>query len=303
MSGVIYNLPDATFAIDREGKVIAWNRAIEELTGVKAMEILGKGNYEYALPFYQDRRPMLIDLVAADDRKIEGLGLYRYPEDAEFPVCRDLRHDPPGPEHDHSRGCSADLRRVREHRRSDRDSRGYHGTEEGGVRSAGHRLAVPRHPGQYRGGNCDHRGGLNDQLHQPGVRKDPRVHQGGDRGEAEVDGIRLSRRHRADAGIPYPAPDRPPQGAGKIRVPVYPVGRGGAERSGCHHPDPRDRPVRYLPPRHHRQNAGRDRLPAGQPETELLQFHHPPRDPQPADVPERRIWNSPLPGRPMPKPG
>ncbi len=73
MSGVIYNLPDATFAIDREGKVIAWNRAIEELTGVKAMEILGKGNYEYALPFYQDRRPMLIDLVAADDRKIEGL--------------------------------------------------------------------------------------------------------------------------------------------------------------------------------------------------------------------------------------
>jgi PAS domain S-box-containing protein len=72
MSGVIYNLPDATFAIDREGKVIAWNRAIEELTGVKAMEILGKGNYEYALPFYQDRRPMLIDLVAADDRKIDG---------------------------------------------------------------------------------------------------------------------------------------------------------------------------------------------------------------------------------------
>ncbi|MDD4137113.1 MAG: PAS domain S-box protein, partial [Methanoregula sp.] len=72
MSGVIYNLPEATFAIDREGKVIAWNRAIEELTGVKAMEILGKGNFEYALPFHQDRRPMLIDLVAADDREIES---------------------------------------------------------------------------------------------------------------------------------------------------------------------------------------------------------------------------------------
>ena len=71
MSGVIYNLPDATFAIDREGKVIAWNRAIEELTGIKAVEILGKGNYEYALAFYQSRRPMLIDLVSSDDRKIE----------------------------------------------------------------------------------------------------------------------------------------------------------------------------------------------------------------------------------------
>ena len=72
MSGVIYNLPDATFAIDREGKVIAWNRAIEDLTGVRATEILGKGNFEYAIPFYRERRPMLIDLVAAEDRKIEG---------------------------------------------------------------------------------------------------------------------------------------------------------------------------------------------------------------------------------------
>ncbi|MGB7787608.1 PAS domain S-box protein [Methanoregula sp.] len=72
MSGVIYNLPDATFAIDREGKVIAWNRAIEELTGVKAMEILGQGNYAYAVPFYGNRRPMLVDLVFSEDRKIEG---------------------------------------------------------------------------------------------------------------------------------------------------------------------------------------------------------------------------------------
>lgn len=74
MSGVIYNLPDATFAIDREGKVIAWNRAIEELTGVRAVDILGKGGHEYAIPFYQDRRPMLVDLVGASDRKIESWG-------------------------------------------------------------------------------------------------------------------------------------------------------------------------------------------------------------------------------------
>ncbi|MGA2917626.1 PAS domain S-box protein [Methanoregula sp.] len=72
MSGVIYNLPDPTFAIDREGKVIAWNRAIEELTGVRAVEILGQGNYAYAIPFYGNRRPMLVDLVFTEDRKIEG---------------------------------------------------------------------------------------------------------------------------------------------------------------------------------------------------------------------------------------
>jgi len=56
-------LPDATFAIDTNGIVIAWNRAMEQMTGVAASGILGEGNYEYALPFYHERRPILIDLV------------------------------------------------------------------------------------------------------------------------------------------------------------------------------------------------------------------------------------------------
>jgi two-component system cell cycle sensor histidine kinase/response regulator CckA len=64
-------LPDATFAIDLERKVIAWNRAIEEMTGVKSTAVLGKGDYEYALPFYGSRRPVLIDLVFASDAEIE----------------------------------------------------------------------------------------------------------------------------------------------------------------------------------------------------------------------------------------
>ena len=56
-------LLDPTLAIDLNGKVIAWNRAMESITGIKAKDILGKGNYEYALPFYNERRPILIDLV------------------------------------------------------------------------------------------------------------------------------------------------------------------------------------------------------------------------------------------------
>jgi PAS domain S-box-containing protein len=55
--------PDATLVIDQEGRVIAWNQAIEEMTGIKAQEMLGKANYEYAVPFYGERRPILIDLV------------------------------------------------------------------------------------------------------------------------------------------------------------------------------------------------------------------------------------------------
>ena len=74
MSGVIYNIPDATFAIDRNGRVIAWNRAIEELTGILAVDILGKGNYEYALPFFRGRRPMIVDLIFASDVEIEEQG-------------------------------------------------------------------------------------------------------------------------------------------------------------------------------------------------------------------------------------
>jgi len=60
---IVNFLPDATWVIDNDGKVVTWNRAIEELTGIKAEDMLGKGNYEYALPFYGKRRPVLIDLI------------------------------------------------------------------------------------------------------------------------------------------------------------------------------------------------------------------------------------------------
>jgi PAS domain S-box-containing protein len=63
LADIIDFLPDATYAIDLEGRIIAWNRAMEEMMGVKAKDILGKGNYEHALYFYGERRPMLVDLV------------------------------------------------------------------------------------------------------------------------------------------------------------------------------------------------------------------------------------------------
>jgi PAS domain S-box-containing protein len=67
---IINFLPDATFAIDRAGKVIAWNRAIVEMTGVPAADMLGKDNFEYAIPFYGKRRPILIDLIFEPEEKI-----------------------------------------------------------------------------------------------------------------------------------------------------------------------------------------------------------------------------------------
>lgn len=62
---IIDFLPDATFAIGVDGRIIAWNRAIEEMTGVPASVMLGKGDYEYAVPFFGARHPILIDFVFA----------------------------------------------------------------------------------------------------------------------------------------------------------------------------------------------------------------------------------------------
>ncbi|MHC1727010.1 MAG: PAS domain S-box protein [Syntrophobacteraceae bacterium] len=68
---IINFLPDATLVIDKYGKVIAWNRAMEAMTGVKAEEMIGKGDYEYSLPFYGERRPILIDLALHPNQERE----------------------------------------------------------------------------------------------------------------------------------------------------------------------------------------------------------------------------------------
>jgi PAS domain S-box-containing protein len=69
---IIDFLPDATLVIDKNGRVIAWNKAIEAMTGILAKDMIGKGNYEYALPFYGTRRPILIDLILKADKDIES---------------------------------------------------------------------------------------------------------------------------------------------------------------------------------------------------------------------------------------
>jgi two-component system cell cycle sensor histidine kinase/response regulator CckA len=74
-SDVIDFLPDATFVIDREGRIVVWNRAMEVLSGVKAEDMVGQGDYAYSVPFHGTRRPILIDLVYAEDEVIAK----RYP--------------------------------------------------------------------------------------------------------------------------------------------------------------------------------------------------------------------------------
>jgi CheY-like chemotaxis protein len=59
----IQSLENPVFAIDKSGTVIAWNKAIEQLTGVEGARMVGKGRQEYAVPFYGKPTPMLIDHI------------------------------------------------------------------------------------------------------------------------------------------------------------------------------------------------------------------------------------------------
>ena len=76
LTDIIDFLPDATFAIDQDGKVIAWNRAIEEMTGTKKEDFIGKGDYAYSVPWYNEHRPVLIDLIGNNDS--EYISKYKY---------------------------------------------------------------------------------------------------------------------------------------------------------------------------------------------------------------------------------
>ncbi len=68
---VIDFLPDATLVVDSEGRVVAWNRAIEEMTGIARETMIGQSDYAYAIPFYGDRRPILVDLVGHEHPGLE----------------------------------------------------------------------------------------------------------------------------------------------------------------------------------------------------------------------------------------
>ncbi|MFA4859662.1 PAS domain S-box protein [Methanoregula sp.] len=74
LADIINFLPDATFAINTDGEVIAWNKAFEEMSGIPAESMIGKGNYEYSYAFYPERRPLLIDLLLEPVGKVEDSG-------------------------------------------------------------------------------------------------------------------------------------------------------------------------------------------------------------------------------------
>jgi Tfp pilus assembly protein PilF/CheY-like chemotaxis protein len=70
ISDMINFSSDPGFAIDRDGKVVAWNDAMEQFTDVPASAMMGMGDFAYAEPFFGARKKMLVDLVFSTDEEI-----------------------------------------------------------------------------------------------------------------------------------------------------------------------------------------------------------------------------------------
>jgi Flp pilus assembly protein TadD len=72
LAGTVSFFPEPAFAIDREGKVLAWNQGMADLTGIGEAEIIGKGDGAYSLPFFGRKTPMLVDLIFEKDETIRS---------------------------------------------------------------------------------------------------------------------------------------------------------------------------------------------------------------------------------------
>ena len=68
---VVDFIPNPTFIMTTDEKIVSWNSANEEMTGWKADQLIGKDNYESSVPYYFVRRPMVANLIMSPDSKWE----------------------------------------------------------------------------------------------------------------------------------------------------------------------------------------------------------------------------------------
>lgn len=69
LAEVIDFLPDPTMVVDRAGMVTAWNHAMEDLSGIPARDIVGKGRPADSGWIVGDTAPLLIDYVLHRDHE------------------------------------------------------------------------------------------------------------------------------------------------------------------------------------------------------------------------------------------
>jgi PAS domain S-box-containing protein len=72
IEGIIEGSPIPTFVLNRDHKIILWNRACTELTGFSAVEMIG--TEKQYIPFYNEKRPVIADLIL--ERDFESIEKY-----------------------------------------------------------------------------------------------------------------------------------------------------------------------------------------------------------------------------------
>lgn len=83
---IVESIPIATFVVDKDHRVIHWNAACAQLTGVEATEVLGRTDAWRA--FYPEARPLLADMIV--DGNVEEVGQTRFGAKLKkFPLLKD----------------------------------------------------------------------------------------------------------------------------------------------------------------------------------------------------------------------
>jgi PAS domain S-box-containing protein len=72
IEGILEGSPIPTFVIDRNHKIMFWNKACQDLTGFRSEDMIGTENQN--APFYSEKRPVIADLIVDGD--IDGLEKY-----------------------------------------------------------------------------------------------------------------------------------------------------------------------------------------------------------------------------------
>ena len=76
---IIECLPDPTFVVSEDHRVIAWNAAMEQMTGVSKNEIIGSEEFDHVFPKNISSRSIFVDLITLIDAADNEIG----------------KHDPP----------------------------------------------------------------------------------------------------------------------------------------------------------------------------------------------------------------
>jgi PAS domain S-box-containing protein len=85
MQDLVQGSPVPEFVIDTSHRVVFWNRALEEYSGIAASGIIGTSDHWKA--FYPSQRPCLADLIV--DGNTEGMARWYAGKQAESPVITD----------------------------------------------------------------------------------------------------------------------------------------------------------------------------------------------------------------------